>query len=372
MAASCIYAEELDYFDAPNRETPDEIRWANRKKTQAVWRMLLPFLIVEAVILVLLFFPKLLNGGTWSDRFHSELHSLSIPAILVQGMLLLVFPGLFVVEAGHARDLIARRNPAGKTTKEEQAKRERLVSSPLFVDEMCYLRARYFLAVQSQLRFWRRLGFAVLLGLWSVLFFCTMDTTKTKINTSQGASTWASLLSYEMSGVSYNSPVMAAGFAGFYIYALTALIYRHRTGNVTHQMLVTLLIRGMTSILICAAIALVSGDQPHLLATTAAFLVGIVPDNVIKAITNIAAIPMGQFTIDSTSGFRALPAIGLWKAVSLAELGTDDVHELATADLTQLLVRVGINPIILVQAVDRAILIEVFSSTDRAIVKCCG
>jgi hypothetical protein len=281
----------------------------------------------------------------------------SIPALLIQLILVGVFPGFYIVEANLAYYLIFDRNPNSKVG-DSLRRQQALASSPLFADRICYLRARYYLAILGQPRFWRRLGFATLLGLWSTFFFLTLSRPIKGVDNP--------VFAYDLPLLHYNMPVMAAGFSGFYIYALSGLIYRHRTGNISLQMLQTLLVRGIISIMICAVLALAPSEFMAPIAI--AFFVGIIPDSVVKLISDIAKMPGVRFAVDPAS-FRDLPSIDLWKGIVLEELGVTDIHELATTDLSRLLVRVGINPVLLVRAVDRAILLETFrpQSSDQAV-----
>src|SRR5262245_46085390 len=125
MAAGCIDSEDQEYRDAPAPASPEEARWARRKSLQASCWLLLPFLMVLGLILVFFSVPTMLDKqSAWPEWLRFDLDPASVPAILVQAMLLLLFPGLYVMEASHARDLIARRHPEGKTSKEALEKQQ--------------------------------------------------------------------------------------------------------------------------------------------------------------------------------------------------------------------------------------------------------
>ena len=83
-----------------------------------------------------------------------------------------------------------------------------------------------------------------------------------------------------------------------------------------------------------------------------------------RLIGQVAKIGAEQLTDDSTIGFKELEEIDLLKESLLAEQGMNNVYDLASADLEEIVVSVGINPRLLIRASDRALLLGARNRDD--------
>jgi hypothetical protein len=156
------------------------------------------------------------------------------------------------------------------------------------------------------------------------------------------------------------TPSLAAGI-GLFIYCLTIFLQRYQSDTLSQRMLIPLFNRIAIVYLLSLVLTALAGQEPALNAT--AFFVGVFPQTGIQWIANLAKVTPDNFSLSPSSGFRGLPEIDITRQSTLAEVGISDVHDLATADLSAVILRVGIQPQVLTNAVDRAILLE---EIDRA------
>jgi len=156
------------------------------------------------------------------------------------------------------------------------------------------------------------------------------------------------------------SPLLAA-YVGFLIYCMTEFLWRYRSADLHGRMLVSLLNRGIIALLLSLLLSAVNADGGTVFVATA-FFVGVFPQTGIQALAKLAKLNVETLTLDPSSNFRKIPEIDIWKEASLAELGISNLDDLAKTDLPQLLLTVGIQPRVLLRAVDRAVLAEELSA----------
>ncbi|MBI3075870.1 MAG: hypothetical protein HYY85_02610 [Deltaproteobacteria bacterium] len=294
------------------------------------------------------FDPQTLRRETFFELLWANtLFTAGLLAILV-----LFFPALFIAMYFHAATAIVRESPLAPG---------RFRS---FTDAVWYRRHRRFLAQQGQSFFWRRFAFALLIALGANYFFAPAGLTPsvvgeyTALHPLPGEASHAFWLQHFK-----HAPPYVIGFAGFYLYALTGFLHRFTTWDLNQRMLVSLLNRGITVMIL--SLVLSSVTQGDNISRALIFAAGVFPQTGLQALAKMGQTTVDRLAADTSSGFRELPEIDIWRETSLAELGIFSIHELARADLRYLVESVGITPDVLVRAADRALLLHVFGS-ERA------
>jgi hypothetical protein len=153
------------------------------------------------------------------------------------------------------------------------------------------------------------------------------------------------------------SPV-AIGFCGFMVFSLLTLADRAVHRDLDDRLFTALLNRGIVVLILSLVLTGVTDGGP--LSRALIFLVGVFPKTGIDAIAKMAQIRVEQITSDEVAGFEVLRDINFPKGVTLRELGIGDANDLAKSDVGELVLRVGMAPQTLFDAVDQAVLIRTF------------
>lgn len=273
----------------------------------------------------------------------------------LQVALIMFFPGLLISVTLYAKATI---NRLAQSMLPEKSVVGHAAS---FHDAVAYKRSRHFLEEEGQRLFWLRFGFAWLMAFGSMYIFAPGGLSQATVAayvfinappTEPSLPIW--LKQYEQM-----SPFLA-GFFGFLLYSLTVFLDRYRTYILSHRILISLLVRGLTVTILCIIISAVS--EPSIFGLSLAFIVGIFPQTGIEFLAKIGKATIGKFTVGGASEFAELPEIDLLKETSLAEVGIRNQQELAKTDLEWLMKATGINAGVLLRATDRAILLYAFGT----------
>ncbi len=266
---------------------------------------------------------------------------------LLQATVVLFFPGMLISLVGLAAWII-RNNPTPQPNQFGS-----------FLDEARYRRSIWLLTETSHLHLWRRLGFALILTLGSSYLFAPTGLKSMAVAQYVALQAIPSENSYPAWLDAFrNAPPAMAGFAGFFLYAMTLTAYRFAIGDLSDRLFVSLFNRSITVMLLSLVLSGIS-TQGEPISRALAFMVGIFPQSGIQFISKAAGTSFDRFNLDnSTPLFRDLPEIDLWKESVLAEIGVLSPHDLANQELKELVSKVGFNPRILLKAVDRALLLD--------------
>jgi hypothetical protein len=154
-----------------------------------------------------------------------------------------------------------------------------------------------------------------------------------------------------------NAPPLVAGFVGFLLYVTMTLFARFTSNDVNDRMFVSFFNRGITVLFFGLVLSGVSSEGGNVLRALA-FVIGVFPQAGMQAIANIAKVGVEKYTADASRGLQDIADIDVLKQSVLAELGITSVSDLARSDLKQLVALVGINPCVLLSAVDKALLLD--------------
>jgi len=273
--------------------------------------------------------------------------------ILVQTLLVLIFPGLFYAALGRA---VRLRKLDG--THGVDALGVHLLPYPardyLTADRLEYLRVEE----RDRPHFFVRLGFALLitLGVQYILAPAGMQASAmgefATLVPEPGSTTLPFFASYLP-----KAPPYVIGFAGFYVYGLAAFLGRFSTGTLNHLIFLQMFRRGLTSLLLSLVL---TGVWQGALANAMAFTVGFFPEAGFRYLEKVAQGVGGKIVTDSpeVQGFRPLPELDVWKQSALAEIGVTSLHDLAHTPWQSAIRMTGIDPLLLLHAADRALLID--------------
>jgi hypothetical protein len=289
-------------------------------------------------------------GGSL-DRFEDEARSTLLTSawfpITIQGLLLFFFPGLIVGGLLRAAQGIRETAEAGRPT--------------TFAANVWYRRYRHLLRVQDHAFFWRRLGFALLMGYGTIYLLAPLGVKAMEIgdyltlNAIPGEPTYPFLLT-----AFQEAPPFSVGFAGFYLYALTLFVRRYATHDLNDRVYVPLFLRGVTVVLLGWVLASI-GEEGGL-SRALIFAVGIFPQAGLQAVAKMTQTTVDRLSSEGGSAFKTIPEIDFWKETTLQEIGINDFNDLAKANFDELLLDLGMNPAVLLRAVDRAVLIHVLGA----------
>lgn len=264
-----------------------------------------------------------------------------------QALLVIFFPALCLSSFLRAAEGIEQAAASGRPT--------------TFAGHVWYRRYLQLLTEQNHLFFWRRLGFALLLGYGTMYLVAPVGVKAMAIgeylvrNAIPGEPTYPFILS-----AFQNAPVFSVGFAGFYLYALTLFVRRYTTHDLNDRIFVPLFLRGISVALLGWVLASIGEESG--LSRALVFAVGIFPQAGFQAIAKLTQTTVDRLSNEGSSAFKTIPEIDFWKETTLQELGINDFNDLAKANLDQLLVDLGMNPGVLVRAVDRAVLVHVLGA----------
>ncbi len=236
---------------------------------------------------------------------------------------------------------------------------------PSFASAIWYRRYRTQLHDQRHSYFWRRAGFAFLIGYGSVFLVAPLGVKAMVIgeylvmNAIPGEPTYPFLLTaFE------RAQPFSIGFAGFYLYAVTVFVRRFATHDLNDRIFLPLFIRGITVVLLSWVLASLGEESG--LSRALVFAVGIFPQAGLQAIAKMTKTTVDRLADEGGAGFRTIPEIDFWKETTLQELGIHDFNDLAKADVREVLVSLGMNPAVLIRAVDRAALIHALGAEAAA------
>jgi hypothetical protein len=262
----------------------------------------------------------------------------------IQAILVLLFPALFVTSFFRAAHEIGDYHDSGHR--------------PSFSRDVRYRRNLAMLAEQLESSFfWRRVGFALLIVLGCTYLLSPLGLKASIVGdylamNSLPGETSLPLLLTEFK----RAPAFTVGFAGFFLYSLTVFVRRFATHDLNDRIFLPLFLRGITVLLL--ALLLSSLDDQSVVSRALIFAVGIFPQAGLQAIAKMTQTTVDRISKENGLGFSAIPEIDFWKETTLEELGINDYNDLAKADLEELLLEVGLNPLLLVRATDRALLVH--------------
>ncbi|MES1241886.1 MAG: hypothetical protein ABUT39_09735 [Acidobacteriota bacterium] len=295
------------------------------------------------------------RAGGKLDVFKDQARSLllvnSLFPIGVQALLLFFFPGLLLSGFLRAAQGIRQAAEAGEPA--------------TFAGHVWYRRYRHLLQEQDHRFFWRRLGFALLMSYGTIYLVAPLGVKAMEIgdyltlNSIPGEPTYPFLLT-----AFQKAPPFSVGFAGFYLYALTLFVRRYTTHDLNDRIYVPLFLRGVTVVLLGWVLASI-GDEGGL-SRALVFAVGIFPQAGLQAVAKMTQTTVDRLSNEGGSAFKTIPEIDFWKETTFLETGINDFNDLAKANLDELLVDLGMNPAVLLRAVDRAVLIHVLGAEAAA------
>lgn len=275
----------------------------------------------------------------------------SVSPVALQAILVLFFPALFISGFWRAAQGIRQGSALNRF--------------PTFAGYVWYQRYRRLLQQQENWFFWRRAGFAFLMGYGSLYLVAPLGVKAMVFgdyltrNAIPGEVTYPFLLTaFE------KAPPFSVGFAGFYLYALTLFVRRYTTHDLNDRIFVPLFLRGITVALL--GWVLTSIGEEGGLSRVLVFAAGIFPTAGLQAIAKVTQTTVDRLSDEGSSAFKTIPEIDFWKETTLQEAGINDFNDLAKANLDQLLFDLGMNPAVLLRAVDRAILIHVLGAEAAA------
>ena len=285
------------------------------------------------------------------ERFESRawvtLLRTSTGAVVLHAVLIIFFPALFISGFWRAAQGIEEARQPGRLS--------------TFAANVWYRRYRALLESQKHRFFWRRAGFAFLLG-YGVLYLLAPLGVKAMAfgdyltrSAIPGEPTYPFLLTAFL-----QAPAFSVGFAGFYLYSLTLVVRRYITHDLNDRIFVPLFLRGITVALLGWVLASV-GEEGGV-SRVLVFAVGIFPSAGLQAIAKMTQTTVDRLSNEGSSGFKTIPEIDFWKETTLQELGINDFNDLARANLDELLVSIGMNPGVLLRAVDRSVLVHVLGA----------
>lgn len=266
-----------------------------------------------------------------------------------QAVLILFFPALFIASFWRAAQGVEKGSALARQ------------GFPTFASEVWYRRYRSLLEDQNHAFFWRRAGFAFLLGYGSLYLLAPLGLKAMTIgeylalHAIPGEPTYPFLLT-----AFQRAQPFTIGFAGYFLYALTAFVRRYSTHELHDRIFMPLFIRGITVALLSWVLATLG--EAGGLSRVLVFAAGIFPQAGLQAIAKMTQTTVDRLSAEGTSGFKTIPEIDFWKETTLQEIGVNDFNDLAKADLRELVVTLGMNPAVLVRAADRAVLVHLLGA----------
>lgn len=278
------------------------------------------------------------------ETYITMLANLWFPASLL-AVLILFFPALFIASFWRAAQGVEKGSGLFRN------------GFSTFAAEVWYRRYRSQLEDQNHAFFWRRAGFAFLIG-YGALYLVAPPGMKAMtigeylaLHAIPGEPTFPYLLSaFE------RAQPFTIGFAGYFLYALTGFVRRFATHDLHDRIFMPLFIRGITVMLLSWVLATL-GEEGGL-SRILVFAAGVFPQTGLQAIAKVTQTTVDRLSAEGTSGFKTIPEIDFWKETTLQEIGINDFNDLAKADLRELLVALGMNPAVLARAADRAVLVQ--------------
>jgi|GEM_PF-6851076 len=154
----------------------------------------------------------------------------------------------------------------------------------------------------------------------------------------------------------HDVPVLVVGFVGFLLYALITATQRFALDDFDDRALLSLLLRGLTVILLSFAL---SGDSINETASRLfVFIAGVFPLRALEALAKKVNIAF-EGELEAQSGnFEGVPSLDAAKVFALRAAGIQSAYDLAATPIEDIAERVRIDPRLLGRAVDRAILID--------------
>jgi hypothetical protein len=122
-------------------------------------------------------------------------------------------------------------------------------------------------------------------------------------------------------------------------------------------MMVSMSIRGLVVMILSFSISAIHGEGDGL-TEALVFLSAIFPQTAINYIATVARSQSPNF-FEGGNAFPEVKEIDLARQAALREHNIANVGELATADLPEVLEAVGMDPLLLIRAADRALLVYV-------------
>jgi hypothetical protein len=149
-------------------------------------------------------------------------------------------------------------------------------------------------------------------------------------------------------------PAVLCGMAGFLLYAVMTYISQSHDGTLSNATLSPLIQRGIVVAVIGLLLTSFHDDSHGL--SILAFFVGVFPQAGATALATLAAT--GKPPAGPEGAFKDLRQIDYSKELALTEAGVTSLGELAKQNVVKLAKETGLNPRILLDSVDRAILLH--------------
>lgn len=145
------------------------------------------------------------------------------------------------------------------------------------------------------------------------------------------------------------------GFLGAYFFILQMLVRRYFQDDLKTSAYVNAIVRIISVVLIIAAVDLVWARSESELQAFA-FLIGIFPQIGLQTIQNLIAIPLGLVlkSLHKAYPLSDLDGLNIWYESRLLEEGIEDIQNLATANLVDVMLRTRVPVDRLVDWVDQA------------------
>jgi hypothetical protein len=228
-----------------------------------------------------------------------------------------------------------------------------------FGEAVLYRRSRRLLIDQSHPYFWRRFAFAFGLSVGGQYVFAPWGWQTTHIGQYVTYFALPGHIAHPFMLEHFvEAPPVIVGFVGFALYAWVTCFRRFVLGSLNHHLLVGLVNRMVVVLILGLVLSSIVGDNEA--SRAFAFVVGLVPQTGLDAIGKIARTSVDRLMLDTSTGFQGLPEFDIAKQSALQELGIESLHDLARMDAAEVMIAAGIAPTVLLEAIDRAILIDTF------------
>lgn len=243
----------------------------------------------------------------------------------------------------------------------EHRKEDRPLAEMFFAsleDEFrCRRNVRLLMVEERGLRFFgRTAAFSIFIGQASLYFFAPLGMYTSLLELYARFKAPPGMLSSPpyYSSVA-DTPSVIVGLSGFMLYSAVHILRHYISRDLSSKMLTPLVNRGIVVVILSSIIGSLFKDN----MIPVVFLIGIFPQTGVDAAARMAQSTVERFLDDTGTGLSKISELDLAKQKVLQDEGIINVHDLAYANLGQLLEKVGIAPRVLLSAVDRAMLIDV-------------
>jgi hypothetical protein len=228
-----------------------------------------------------------------------------------------------------------------------------------FSEAVLYRRSRRLLIEQSRAYFWRRFAFAFGLSVGGQYVFAPWGWQTTHVGQFVTYFSLPGHVAHPFILEHFaDAPPVIMGFVGFALYAWVTCFRRFVLGSLNHHLLVGMVNRMVVVLILGLVLSSVVGENAE--SRAFAFVVGLVPQTGLDAIGKLARTSVDRLMLDYSTGFQGLPEFDIAKQSALQELGIESLHDLARMDAAEVMISAGVAPTVLLEAIDRAILLDTF------------